>query len=419
MMKANGCRAFRESPRPLIVSLQFPSLRWSLPGVFIYRHVKALVEAGVSLKLVSPLPYLPRFMEGWGRWERYRGVREEQSFKGVGVVRLQYPHIPGPFLRHLTFLGLGFQLARFVRSGSLDFMPNLIHVHRLYPEGLVGLVMARRLGLPVVCTARGSDIHSQPGDSTCHRRIAQKVTRESDSIIAVSRRIATQVQEIAGFPIDVPVIYNGVDPTFRSPKTSKDELRDVLGLPVDGRLIVFVGRFESAKGAPELLEAFRIVQTQVPLAHLVIVGQDNLGSLAGNMECQENRNIHWIGEVAPDQVARYLQACDIFVFPSHAEGMPNALLEAMACGLPPVATPVGGIPEVIVDGENGFLVPVGDSRRLAERLLLFLEDVGMANDFGSRAAKTVRQGFTWERNAQEHVNLYLEVLKSWRLKMEA
>jgi glycosyltransferase involved in cell wall biosynthesis len=112
------------------------------------------------------------------------------------------------------------------------------------------------------------------------------------------------------------------------------------------------------------------------------------------------------GCVRHELVAKYCQASDFFVFPSHSEGMPNALLEAMACGLPCVATRVGGMPEALEHGVSGLLVPPQSSGDLTKAMQQLISDPGMAQALGASACRTIAKHFSWQANAKAHQAVY-------------
>ena len=127
--------------------------------------------------------------------------------------------------------------------------------------------------------------------------------------------------------------------------------------------------------------------------------------LEKNLACIEQP-----GEITSDKVLELLQSAALFTIPSYAEGLPIAMLEAMAAGLPVVATPVGGIPDVIVDGVNGFLVPVGQSQPLAEKIGLLLKDESLRQQMGARNYKLALEGHHPDRAIENLIGIYKSIL---------
>jgi glycosyltransferase involved in cell wall biosynthesis len=213
-------------------------------------------------------------------------------------------------------------------------------------------------------------------------------------------------------------IPNCVDTNLFRPVTNREKMtfRDQLGLPKERKLILFVGHFSWEKGADLLLNAWeRHVASAFPDTGLVFVGSTkpdhyevdaqlvrDVQQLAGPYV---NERIFFIEKTF--KIEMYYQTADIFVLPSLREGLPNALLEAMACGLPLIASKLEGITDWIVeDGENGLLFEPGSRFNLEEGLLRILRNNNSANSLGVEARKTVIEKFSMKRVAKEYAELY-------------
>jgi glycosyltransferase involved in cell wall biosynthesis len=228
-----------------------------------------------------------------------------------------------------------------------------------------------------------------------------------DAVIAPSPACRTELLE-AGFAAErIRVIANGVDTSlFRL----ESALEFATPLPIgEGSAVVFTGRLIEAKGLLELLDAWRLLLHEVPDAHLVLAG-------SGPLEAELRRRatqpplagrVHLTGEV-PD-VRPYLRAASAFAFPSWAEGLPNALLEAMAMGLPCVATDIGPIAGAVTDGEEALLVPVRAPQALAAALATILTQPALAARLGRAARKRVEAEFSLEREVDALETLYREL----------
>jgi teichuronic acid biosynthesis glycosyltransferase TuaC len=259
--------------------------------------------------------------------------------------------------------GLG--AARTLRGPLAVFRPDVLLSYWLYPDAFGAAVVATELGVPLVAGARGSDIRARDRISLL---LTRRVLARSARILTVSedlRRIAIErFGASAAFTSSVP---NGCDTRiFRL--GSRFAARAELGVPQDAKLILFVGRVVAAKGLRELATACLDAARTDPHVQLAIVGQGPLlAELSGCMAQERAERFHAPGALPPNEVAAWMRACDVFCLPSHTEGYPNVLVEALACGRPVVATPVGGINE-IVDTDSGLLTPVKDPVRLAAAL---------------------------------------------------
>lgn len=210
------------------------------------------------------------------------------------------------------------------------------------------------------------------------------------------------------------VIFNGVDPSFTANDLERSAAKERLGLPSSGLLIGCVGALIEEKGQRYLIEALPLVRKVVPTACVVFVGAGPslfaLKNRAKKCGCEDA--VFFIGEI--DEVSSVLCAMDVFAFPSIAEGLGLALIEAMACGVPVVASAVGGIPEVVSDGEDGVLVPPRDPAALANALLRVSVNRAFADSMQTRALKTVSARFTTTKMIKNVSDLYSTVLQSSR-----
>jgi glycosyltransferase involved in cell wall biosynthesis len=214
-------------------------------------------------------------------------------------------------------------------------------------------------------------------------------------LVVVSRALMQRAAEL-GFDVSKSqVIYNGVDSQKFSPR-SRAECRKTLGLPPTSKLVVFVGNLKVSKGCVDLLAAAPAVLQAHPDTKFCFVGsgpaERELRKLARRLSVAGNLIL--AGRQAHDRVVDWMGASDVVTLPSHAEGVPNVLLEAMACGRPVVATAVGGIPE-IVGPISGRLVPPREPVALANALAATL----CASWSESRIRQSVMQ-FTWQQSGR-------------------
>ena len=397
--------------RILVVSHMFPSTL-SPDDVFIFNQVKALADQGVDVRVVQPLPWAPWPLRLRGKWRRYHQMAREAGWGGVAAERMAYLHPPSPGLQPLACYGLAVSLLRALRRIQRGFDFQLIHAHTLTPDGFASVWAGRKLGKPVVVSARGSDVHTYPRQGAWARHVARQAVRGADRVVAVSRKLAEETAEMSAGAVPVAVVYNGVDTRLFAPCADKAEARHALGLPVDGQLVLAVGSLGPEKGMVELIQAFGRLAQGRPEVRLAVLGG---GPLRADLEALGARlgggeRVHLPGVVSNARVAAYMAAADLLVHPSHAEGLPNVVLEAMAAGLPVVATSVGGIPEVVVPDETGCLCEARDAGALERHLRRILDDPARAMEMGraGRARVVARHG--WDANARAHMDIYRELL---------
>lgn len=232
-----------------------------------------------------------------------------------------------------------------------------------------------------------------------------------DRIIAVSDAASKSYQEQTGIAAKrFQTIYNGIDLERFGRVEDKNALRQELGLPTDGILITMVGVLRPGKGQEVAIAAAKNLQG----IHLLLVGDGkppqraNLEALAQGFE----NSIHFLGQRM--DVPQILKASDILILPSDQEALPTVLIEAGASALPSVATRVGGIPEVIVDGETGILIPPQNPAALTESIQKLLSDPQQIKTMGENAYQHVHQHFTLAGQAEVTTRLYEEIIRARR-----
>lgn len=324
-------------------------------------------------------------------------VGEDYSLDGIDLESYTYPGIPGVSRTTNGIVGAGALIPR-LRT----FRPDLVLAYWVYPDGYAALRSSRRLGVPCIVGARGSDIHVRSG---INAHLTRKVLAGADQVLTVSEAMRTAAIETFGaHPAKVRTIVNGIDTAVFHPR-DRGEMRAQLGVDPDARLVVYVGRFVESKGLVELLQAFAAIAGRDPRARLALVGD---GVMRGQLP--ELLRTHGIesrvtlpGGMEPTGVAEWIGASDVLSLPSWSEGYPNVVVEAIACGCPVVASDVGGAGEIIREG-NGLLVPPRKPAAL-ERAL----EEALATDWDTAAmAASMRRG--WHDVAVDTLDACRQVL---------
>lgn len=231
-----------------------------------------------------------------------------------------------------------------------------------------------------------------------------------DRIIVMSDELRQKVLMEDFSEMKVARIPNGVNIElfYPYPDKEKEELRKSNKL-ANKKVLVYSGWLVEGKGLDTLLEAFKLVASENREAYLLLLGKgplgDRLKDKAGSLGISDN--VCFKGNVA--NVHEYLNSADIFVFPSFREGMPNSLLEAMACGLPVIASGIGGIVDIVEDGKSGILFEPGDVSGLAAGIIKLLNDDRLRQGLGVEARKRIVERFSIDRVADEYIKLYEEL----------
>ena len=247
------------------------------------------------------------------------------------------------------------------------------------------------------------------------RIFEEKMLERSNKIIAVSdftRRELLQYYKVKENKIRV--IHNGVDVKKFQPAHDKRKAKEALGFNPDDIAILSVGRLYARKGLFTLIESMPLVNRKFKNAKFIIAGKGlsnemkKLVSYAAKLGVKDS--IVFTGYFPDKALPRLYQAADIFAFSTFYENLPFAVLEALSTGLPVVTTKVGGIPEMIEDGKNGFLVEPFNSKELADRILYYLEHPGVASEMALLARKTIENQFDWRLIVKKVVKVYDEAL---------
>jgi glycosyltransferase involved in cell wall biosynthesis len=205
----------------------------------------------------------------------------------------------------------------------------------------------------------------------------------------------------------IRVIYHGIDPILFSHKKTKD-LRAELGIHLQHPLIGFVGRLNVQKGVTYLLQAFEQVLKQTPEAELLIVGE---GDLKKDIETTAKEkgfrnSIHLVG--FRDDIPNVMSTIDLLILPSVWEGFGIVLIEAMAAEKPCVTTNISSMPEIVINGKTGYVVPPENSGKLAEAIIELVQDPLKANGMGSEGKKVVQTKFTLKKMIDQYEHLFSE-----------
>jgi glycosyltransferase involved in cell wall biosynthesis len=282
---------------------------------------------------------------------------------------------------------------------------DVMHAYYVTQLAFVGVYAGRTLRVPTIVSARGNDLDRAVFDAAKSAQILYAL-QHADAITANSRDLIRKAQALAPTRSAI-LIPNGVDADhFRS--APRDEaLAQSLGLT--GRAVIgFVGEARSKKGLASLLIAYRSIAQQRPAALLLVGGvrRDDKELLKVFQRQQPDLPVVVVPYTASEALPAYYNLIDVLALPSIRDGLPNALLEGMACERAIVGAAVGGIPDALVDGENGRLVPPGDADALASAINELLDNADLCQCFGQRVRETVLRDFTLGQELEKNLALY-------------
>jgi teichuronic acid biosynthesis glycosyltransferase TuaC len=374
--------------RVLVLSTVFPNLRRPTYGVFVReraRHVAARCE----VQVVAPIPWIP--LQRWipGRQYPLPAACEEQL--GFPVYHPRVLSVPA-VAKSLDGLLYFHSLLPFLSRLRRRFPFDVIDAHFGYPGGLGAVLLGRALRCPVVLTLRGHEVDLVP---SALRRPQLRFALRRARVIAVSdflRRLAVDLVPERS----VRVIPNAVDTSCFHPR-NREAARAQLDLPAHRTILLSVGAFVDGKGHEHVLDALPQLVAQRPDLLYIAVGNSGgrnsrLSAIRARVQAQGLAASVRIEVARPHaEIPVWMAAADLFCLATRREGWSNAITEALACGLPVISTRVGGNPESVRDGENGFLVPYFDASAFADAVAR-----GLAHDWNRSVIAERATAHSWD-----------------------
>lgn len=365
----------------LLVTNLFPNVKEPTRGVYNKQQFAELAKS-CELKVLAPIP-----------WHKLSKVPNKEKIDGIEVYHPRYFMIPKAG-RSLYGLFFYLSLIGFVEKIRKDFNFDLIFATWAYPDGFGSFLIAKLFKKPIVIKVHGSDINLHT-KYFLRRKMISYALRNSDKVIAVSNALMERMVEIGVARDKINVIPNGIDPALFFPM-DKAECRAKLGLPVEKKVVIYIGNLVPVKGVEYLLEAIGIISEKKESPHLVIVGdgkqEDYLKKKSRALGIQDK--VSFVGRKAHAEIPIWLNAADVLCLPSLNEGCPNVALEAMACGRPVVASKVGGLTDIIVSTEEGILVEPENSEDLTRGIIKAL-----SKSWDSRLIRAEAVKFSWKDSA--------------------
>lgn len=410
----------------LVLATNYPTRSAPNNGIFNHRQTRALVELGVDCRVIQPVdgsPPAPLHLLHEG-WVRARSAARDMldEVDGIPVLHPRVPQRkPSRFFRGDYWESVGRATARFIAARPDLRDADLLYAHFLCHEGYAGWVASRELGLPLATIARGDDVHRWPELWPDRKEKLALVLRDAELPLACCKALARDAEAFATLGLGRPIeaVYDGVDAERFRPgdEDRRAACRRRLGLPARGRLLLTVATPLESKGWLDLLDAFADLAPSHGDWSLVGSGEPrSSGGLDLEREAQRRGmgdRFLWRGRTDPADMPDLQRACDGFVLASHNEGLSLSVLEALATGLPVVATRVGGHAEMIEHGVSGLLSAPGDVPALRSNLAAMLElDPSARRSMGTGARAAALLLGTPEANAARLRDLFEGVMAS-------
>jgi len=397
-----------------ILTSSFPRHRGDYQGNFIYYQARGQVEQGNDVHVICPhIPGAPFYeiMDGIKvhRFPYFYPYRYERLSSDTGMYSALRQSLLG-MLQLPGFLFVDWCYATIIiKRNRID----LIHSHWFVPSGLVGAAVSFIWRKPHIITSHVLDANLF-GKFRFFIPLLSLIAASADMITTNSSYTKKQIEALIPLPCPCKVIPMGVN-LPQSLLTTGDSRRNI---------ILFVGRLVEWKGIETLIRSMTLVRKEIPDSWLNIVGDGPLRDSLQNLvqEIGLTESIRFYGKVNDEDLSKLYDSASVFVLPSRSyqglvmEGLGVVLLEAMSHGIPVIGSNVGGIPDIITDGENGFLVPEQDSAALAEKIVAVLSNTEQREKFRKNGYERIRQSFTWEIISKKFSEAYCAALDLDRKK---
>jgi glycosyltransferase involved in cell wall biosynthesis len=381
----------------------YPNAAQPNHGVFVENRLRHLVASGqVHTRILAPSPWFPVGATLLPRYTHFARVPDHEARHGLEILHPRFVTIPklgmsaAPALLYAGALPALRQMQR-----DRDFA--LIDAHYFYPDGVAAAWLGRKLGKPVVITARGTDINLIPRFAL-PRKMIQNAAAAAAGIIAVSQALKDAMVELGVAADKITVLRNGVDLELFHPR-GREEARAKFGLT--RRTLVSVGLLIERKGHELIIGAL----PDLPDTELLIAGdgeeREKLKALA--VKLGVGARVRFLGSVPHRELQKLYVAADALVLASSREGWPNVLLEAMACGTPVVASNIWGNPEVVATPDAGVLMAARTSAGVADAvktLFTQLPERARTRAFAER--------HSWEATTRGQIDLFRHILRARR-----
>jgi teichuronic acid biosynthesis glycosyltransferase TuaC len=389
--------------RVLTISHMFPSKEIEFAGIFISRQGQYLTKYGIECDFLVPRPWAPWPLYRLSRWRKYGPANLLSGPKELQAKLVGYIRPPGLWFRRFEHKSMSIALKSSVMRWHRKNPFDLVLGVSMFPDAEAAVIIGKKLNLPVASLAIGSDIMVCTRQLPLLWRRLGNILEEVDLPIGVSESICRKMAETGKCKRKPLCVYLGRDSERFSPPEDKSKVRQILGWAEGDIVAIYVGVVADFKGINELVAVVERLFEKYHNFRLVCVGagpaMEKLIQL--RTRADRDRAVVLTGLLSPEEVPKYLQASDFMVFPSYSEGMPQSVLEAMNCGLPVVATRVGGIPEAVIDGRTGILVDAKNIGQLQQAMEKMITDKEFRLSSGQNGLAYVRKVFDAEQNAEK------------------
>lgn len=376
-----------------------------------------MAKLGGQITVFVPRVYCPKLLRRFEKWKNQGHDVPLCDIPGLNTIPVPMLRLPGNWYNRWTGFMAYMSMRR--RAEELHAIEkfDVIYATDLFPDGNAAARLGKRLGIPSTCLAIGVDVNYTAHSTPALYRHFVETVRGLDGTLACGRSVAEGIEKVRG---DKTLeVYGVVDLDAFAPATNLGSLLEQLGIDREELVILFAGYLSNRKGVHELMEAYAKVAQQVGRSTRLVLcgaGEEEARLRETAQQRGVNGSVFFQGEVAPEAMSNWMKASDVFVLPSHTEGMPNAVMEAMACGTPIVSTKVGGLPAAIGDCDGAILVEPKNVEQLAEAMSRVLKDSALRQSMSNAARARAEERFGVTVNARRILTYLGEVVSNAKKK---
>ena len=391
----------------LTFSTLFPNAESPGHGIFVETRLRQLLSSFpcVSSKVVAPIPWFPFKSRRFGSYGKFARIPDAENRNGISVIHPRYPQIPKVGMNSAPFLLARSSLPVLKKMIADGFDFDIIDAHYYFPDGVAAVTLGKKLNKPVVVTARGTDINLIP-EYAVPRRMILNAARDVAASITVSAGLKARMVALGAESDKIHVLRNGVDLNLFCP-VDRNEARARLGWQAN-KVLLSVGNLLELKGHHLVIKAMK----DLPDCRLIIIGngkeEKNLRACSAEFAVADR--VEFLPGIPQEKLKMYYGAADALILASSREGWANVLLEAMACGTPVIATPVGGNLEVVASVDAGVLLPERSASAISAGVKALLN-----RNIDRNATRRYAELFDWAEISRKQMELFNAILSTRRV----
>ncbi|MFW6030035.1 MAG: glycosyltransferase [Halanaerobiales bacterium] len=398
----------------LILSHLYPNKTNPSYGIFVHQQVKKLVELGIEVKVIAPVPYSPGILHFYDKWRDYGSIPDRENIEGIEVYHPRYIALPRQIFFDLSGYNYYYGIKSLVANIYRDFNFDLINAHVALPDGFAGKLLKKKYeSIPLLVTIHGDDVNNVIHKNKKCRKSIVSVFKEADCIIANSQRTKSKIARFYDKKDKIHLIYNGVSQKLIS---KADQHKQMDFVSDKTKIILTVARLQKVKGIDYAIKALAGIREIYSDFKYIVIGdgaeREYLIQLAKDYDLIDK--IEFLGRKSNSTVMEYMSKCDIFILPSWNEAFGMVYLEALANAKAVIGCRGQGVEEIIEDGISGLLVNAKDVIDLQEKILNLLTDSHLSQMIGNAGQKTVIENFTLEASVNKLIHLYKSILEDKR-----